>query len=84
MERQMRPADDDRELEELDRAYSEITGYKPKKTKNTPKKRNNLKILLTICILNNNYGIDGLCEEVRSNVIKSEYISTCRFLNIIL
>lgn len=49
MERKTRPADDDRELEELDRAYSEITGYQPKKVKKSPKKRNNIRILLAIC-----------------------------------
>ena len=51
MERKMRPADDDRELEELDRAYSAITGYKPKNTKKSKKKSSRVGILLTICAL---------------------------------
>ena len=51
MEPNQRPADEDLELEELDRAYSEITGYKPKKAKKKAKKKSKLRLLVTVCVL---------------------------------
>lgn len=50
MEQKKRPAGQDPELEELDRAYRDITGYKPKKQPNKQTKPSKFRCLLAVCI----------------------------------